>query len=164
MSTGLLEIVKQAAINVIENKQMCDLRYGEVVSVSPLKIKLTPQLTIPSSVIVVPRQLTSYEVQLNGSTIIVDNSLRIGDKVALLRKQGGQSYFVLDKISESIQSVSASISPTVETYDGSYTIVPSVESQVMETEGKYMKSDVTVTEIPYSEVSNDSNGTTVTIG
>lgn len=106
MSSGLLEIVKQAALNVIENKQMCDLRYGEVVNVSPLKIKLTPQLTIPNSLLIVPRHLTNYSVEVNADgnstissgTLLINNALKIGDKVALIRKQGGQSYFVLDRI------------------------------------------------------------------
>ena len=111
MSSGLLEIVKQAALNVIENKQMCDLRYGEVVSVSPLKIRLTPQLTIPDSLLIVPQHLTDYStdysVQVNtdgtnstvsGGTLLINNGLKIGDKVALIRKQGGQSYFVLGRI------------------------------------------------------------------
>ena len=98
MSSGLLEIVKQATLNVIENEKMCDLRFGEVVSINPLKIKLTPQLTLPSSVLIVPRHLTRYQILLNDSNVTIDNSLKLGDKVALIRKQGGQSYFVLDRI------------------------------------------------------------------
>jgi hypothetical protein len=98
MSSGLLEIVKQATLNVIENEKMCDLRFGEVVSISPLKIKLTPQLTLPSSVLIIPQHLTKYKVLLNGSSVTIDNSLKLGDKVAIIRKQGGQSYFVLDRI------------------------------------------------------------------
>jgi hypothetical protein len=29
---------------------------------------------------------------------LTNGALKIGDKVALLRKQGGQSYFILDRI------------------------------------------------------------------
>ena len=124
MSSGLIGIVKQAALDAIENAQMCDLRYGEVVSTSPLKVKVTNQLIIPSSLLVVPEHLTKREVvvyldwntesQSGGSgessfaehnhlvngtkTMLIDNELKVGDKVALLRKQGGQSYFILDRI------------------------------------------------------------------
>ena len=31
-------------------------------------------------------------------TITINNALKVGDKVALLRKQGGQSYSILDRI------------------------------------------------------------------
>ena len=104
--SSLLEIVKQAALDAIDNKQICDLRYGEVVSISPLKIKLTPQLTLPESVLIVPQHLTDHsidctmEVDSTASvgTITLNNGLKLGDKVALVRKQGGQSYFILDRI------------------------------------------------------------------
>jgi hypothetical protein len=85
MSSGLVGAIKQAARDYIDNAKMCDLRYGKVTSVSPLKVQVTNQFTIPSSMLVVPERLT------NGA-------LKIGDKVALLRKQGGQSYFILDRI------------------------------------------------------------------
>ena len=121
MSSGLIQLFKQTALDAMENSQVCDLRFGEVVSIEPLKIKVTNQLTIPSSLLFVPEHLTKREVpvyvdwytenppddssvgehnhSVNGSkTIIIDNELRIGDRVALLRKQGGQSYFILDRI------------------------------------------------------------------
>lgn len=48
-------------------------------------------------------------------------------------------------------------------YEGKYTIIPSPENQVLETQGKTMKNDVTVKSIPYYETSNFS-GITVYIG
>lgn len=84
MSSGLIQLIKQVALDAVNNTQMCDLRYGTVVSVSPLKIRVTNQFTIPSSLLVVPERLK--------------NTLKVNDKVALLRKQGGQSYFILDRI------------------------------------------------------------------
>lgn len=152
MSTGIIEIVKQAAKDVMENSQMCDLRFGTVVSTSPLKVQVTNQFTIPSSLLIVPEHLTNHTVsvsidwgtsyngehnhEVSGSTtptsggsgegkydshshtftdtssdggyhnhsisgtrqMTINNALKVGDKVALLRKQGGQSYFILDRI------------------------------------------------------------------
>lgn len=147
MSTGILNTIKQASLDAMENAQMCDLRYGTVVSVSPLKVQITPQFTIPESLLVVPQHLTNYKLDctfagtsqsmsfetnkteafnnLQGfgdtneekaikdhthkfnmnvssdggrQTITVHNGLKVNDKVALLRKQGGQSYFILDRI------------------------------------------------------------------
>lgn len=51
-----------------------------------------------------------------------------------------------------------------EYYEGEYEVIPSIEEQVLETNRKYMKDDVTVKEIPYAEVTNLANGITVTIG
>ena len=105
MSTGILPIVKQTALEAVENSQPCDLRYGEVMSVNPLKVKITPLFTLPASLLIVPHSLTTYEVNFNGMIYTVDNSLKIGDRVALLRQQGGQAYFILDRVSRYTPSI-----------------------------------------------------------
>ena len=139
MATGLIDIMKRAALDASDDAKFADLRYGTVVSVNPLKVQITNQFTLPESMLVVPKHLTEFTVQcsfdqpsqsLSGTTeksstlssesdaiknhthsinltlggssqntsITFYNSLKVGDKVALLRKQGGQSYFILDKI------------------------------------------------------------------
>lgn len=111
MASGLIDIMKRAAMDAIDAKQMCDLRYGTVVNVSPLKVQVTNLFTIPESLLIVPERLTDHKVQVTVNwetesdeairgkkTMTVHNALRVGDKVALLRKQGGQSYFILDRI------------------------------------------------------------------
>ena len=52
---------------------------------------------------------------------------------------------------------------THEYYDGSYTVTPRTEAQVLETSDKIMQSDVDVKAIPTYEVDNDK-GTTFYIG
>ena len=52
----------------------------------------------------------------------------------------------------------------VETYDGNYDVIPKTEGQTLETNQKYMKSDVTIQKIPFYNVSNESGGSTVYIG
>jgi hypothetical protein len=121
MASDLIPLIKQAAKNMIDNEQLCDLRYGRVVSTSPLKVKVTDQFIIPSSLLIVPQHLTNYKVNVNvgwttnendepetvdphdhdisgTKTMTIYNALQIGDKVALLRKQGGNSYFILDRV------------------------------------------------------------------
>ena len=107
MSSGLIPLIKQAAMDVIENGQMTDLRYGTVTGVSPVTVRTTEQFNIPASLLVVPEHLTNHRVsvtidwdtELSGTkTMTIRNGLRVGDKVALLRKQGGQSYLILDRI------------------------------------------------------------------
>ena len=102
MSTGLVKGIKIAALEAVENAQMCDLRYGTVINVNPLKVQITNQLILPKSVLVVPQNLTNFSVEVTdetgNKTLTINNELKVGDKVALLRKQGGQSYFILDRI------------------------------------------------------------------
>lgn len=47
-------------------------------------------------------------------------------------------------------------------YTGPYSVIPKIYQQILETKNKLMSDDVTVEEIPYTEVSNIS-GTTVII-
>ena len=49
-------------------------------------------------------------------------------------------------------------------YTGSYTVIPKLEDQILETEGKRMLDDVTVKEIPVYTAANPHGGITVTIG
>ena len=128
MATGLIDVIKRASMDAVANAQMCDLRYGKVTSVDPLKVHITNLFTIPESMLIVPEHLTDHEVKitLNGynwttenksggsgesnfashnhelkqseQTLKIHSALKVGDKVALLRKQGGQSYFILDRI------------------------------------------------------------------
>ena len=50
-------------------------------------------------------------------------------------------------------------------YDGEYSVSPSaVSDQTLATSRKMLDADIKIRKIPYSEVSNTSNGKTVTIG
>ena len=133
MGRSLSAGIKRAAMDAADNAQLCDLRFGTVVSTSPLKVKITNLLTLPESVLIVPRHLTDYEVDVTidwntenhththnisdtytggGSasdnthkhevsgrkSMKVHSALQVDDKVALIRKQGGQSYYILDRI------------------------------------------------------------------
>lgn len=65
MATGLVDIMKRAAMDAMDNSKPCDLRYGTVTSVSPLNVKISQQLTLPESVLIVPEKLTDYTVYVS---------------------------------------------------------------------------------------------------
>lgn len=133
MASGLVELMKRASMDAMDNAQMCDLRFGKVISTAPLKVQVTNQFIIPQSLLIVPEHLTDHEVAVTidwntenhththsisdtytggggassethnhkvvgKKTMLVHGALKVGDNVALLRKQGGQSYFILDRI------------------------------------------------------------------
>lgn len=102
MASGMIPLMKRAALEAIESSQPTDLRFGTVVNVNPLQVKVSSQLTLPSASLIVPQHLIDYNVNVTIDdeikTMVVHEALKIGDKVALLRKQGGQSYFILDRI------------------------------------------------------------------
>lgn len=147
MATGMLDIMKRAALDAVDNAKLADLRFGTVISESPLKIRVTNQFILSEQMLIVPEHLTDYTVKVSmswdtnevsnhthgysGSTgsggdpehthgysgsvvaagshkhtiasneqksLTIHNALKVGDKVALLRKQGGQNYYILDRL------------------------------------------------------------------
>lgn len=110
MSTGLIDIMKRASVGAIEASKPCDLRYGTVISANPLKIRVTNQLVLTAGVLIVPQHLTNHTVDVSAtinlpesstgsiSRLTINNALKSGDKVALLRESGGQRFYVLDRI------------------------------------------------------------------
>jgi hypothetical protein len=83
MSTGLIDIMKRAANDANEAGQPCDLRYGTVVSVNPLKVQVSHQFTIPASMLIVPINLTNYTVPVSLNWLtkeVVDHTHYYEDK------------------------------------------------------------------------------------
>ena len=53
---------------------------------------------------------------------------------------------------------------TIPAYDGEYDSIPDQNEHLIQTKGRLMQNNMIFREIPYEEVSNNSGGTTVTIG
>ena len=129
MATGLIDVMKRAAIDANESNKPADLRFGTVTSISPLKVQVTNQFILPESILIIPEHLTDYEIEVtvkdsygwntknrsggggeaafashnhdiafDRKKIFVHGALKVGDKVALMRKQGGQFYYILDRL------------------------------------------------------------------
>lgn len=125
MASGLIDIMKRAAIDAEEAGQPCDLRTGTVKSVSPLSIQISSQLILPEGLLIVPEKLTDYTIEVTPldwltenrsggggdssfashnhaitgkKKMIIHNALKVGDKVVLIRKRGGQFFYILDRI------------------------------------------------------------------
>lgn len=64
MSTGIVQLIKQAAMDAVAQGKPADLRYGTIISTSPLNVKITNTFILPSSMLVVPQHLTDYEVDV----------------------------------------------------------------------------------------------------
>ena len=83
---------------------------------------------------------------------------------SLSRKMSGES--VLRGTLSGGESLNGAICVTKEydTYSGDYKVVPKATgSQILNTANKVLKDDILVTEIPYWETSNESNGITAYI-
>lgn len=103
MSTGIIDIIKRAALDAEEAGNPCDLRYGVVSKEEPLEVTITSDFKLPEQLLIVPERLRDYNVKIeresDGFTDYynVYSGLQVGDRVALIRERGGRKYFILDR-------------------------------------------------------------------
>ena len=67
MATGIIEIMKQAAVDVMNATTLCDVVFGKVTKINPLEVQISPSLTISqeSGVLKLARQVTDYKTQMS---------------------------------------------------------------------------------------------------
>ncbi|PRS71029.1 phage portal protein [Bacillus sp. LNXM65] len=86
----LSEAIKRLAVNAVDAQSPTDLILGDVVSVSPLSVRLNEndKLIIPEELLIWPARLDEGE----------DDELEEGDSVMVLAMSGGQTFYILDKV------------------------------------------------------------------
>ena len=80
----LFTAMKQIAKDVFDTLQPADWCYGKVISLDPCQVQIDQKLPLKKEFLAV-------------RTGVSASSFKVGDKLILLRKQGGQEYLILDK-------------------------------------------------------------------
>ena len=122
-----VETLKKAAVEGVEATKPVNVYFGEVISASPLKIKVEQKMILGEKQLVLSRNVTDFKTKITaGNTqnyyytggvnsgtapvspphihavgtieITVHNGLAVGDEVILTRQQKGQKFIVLDRI------------------------------------------------------------------
>ena len=120
----MVSLVKEAAVQAVDAGKPVHLLFGQVISASPLKIQVAQKSIYTEKMLVLARDVTDYEVDIEvkqlkkkragGSgaaayeshdheykgrkKIKIYNALIVGDWVVLGRIQGGKRFVVLDRI------------------------------------------------------------------
>ncbi|MEG0416391.1 MAG: DUF2577 family protein [Erysipelothrix sp.] len=105
MSKSLGESIRNIVKNYVDDSNPADYVYATIVSIgtSSCSIKLEKTgTTIPSSMVDIPAGLSKKEIKIKIEGIIydaeVDAQLKIGDRVMVVKKLGGQKYAVVGKV------------------------------------------------------------------
>ena len=102
MSDSLVQLIKKIAMDAVRSAKMSDYKIGTVSGVSLLIIKMSNTLEIDEDFLHLSRNVTDYEVEIKIGDVIqsrtVLNSLKVGEKVLMLRKSGGQEYIIIDRV------------------------------------------------------------------
>ena len=119
----IVNTIKEIASTVISNGEPMEVIVGEVVSVSPLAIKIDPKLTVPEENIILTKNTSEWTMEMSVDHVtenraggggmaefashnhdyvgrkkyLVHNQLVMGDKVIMLKETGGQRYIALDR-------------------------------------------------------------------
>ena len=101
-ATALVKLVKQAALEAMNANAPTRICFGTVLSPSPLEISVDQKLTLKSGQLMLTNNVRDYEVEMEGPQhgkikYKVYLKLKAGEKVILLRCDGGQKYVVLDR-------------------------------------------------------------------
>ena len=80
----MFNAMKQVGENVFTAMRPADWCYGKVISLSPFQVQIDQKLPLKKEFLAV-------------RTGVSASSFKVGDKLILLRKQGGQEYLILDK-------------------------------------------------------------------
>jgi hypothetical protein len=123
-SKDMVEAMKRIAINAVNASNPTALRFGKVISTSPLKIQIDQKMTLTKEFLILTRNVKDHKVFItvdhetenkSGGTgdssfashnhaytgkkeFTVHNSLVVGDEVIMIQMQGGQKYIVIDKL------------------------------------------------------------------
>lgn len=124
---GIVKKVHQAAVEAVESTKPVNVYFGEVVSVSPLKINVEQKMVLGEKQLILTRNVTDFKTKITAGNIknyyytgdinsgtapvspshvhavgtidvTVHNGLAVGDGVILIRQQEGQRFIVVDRI------------------------------------------------------------------
>ncbi len=111
----LVNAIKKAAKDAEEAGKPVNVVIGTVTAANPLTITTEQQMPLGKSQLILSRNVTSHTVSVNvdwntesadghtqpvqgTKTMTINNGLAVGDKVWMIREQGGQRFIVVDRV------------------------------------------------------------------
>lgn len=113
----LINLIKQAAVEAVRADDPTEVLFGVVTGVNPLEVNIDQKMTLQAPMLILTNNVRDYTVEVDviwstrssgdpahshpvsGRKIMtVHNGLKLGEKVLLIKMQGGQKYIVLDRV------------------------------------------------------------------
>ena len=121
----LLNDIKTAALEAVSASYPCEIKFGTVTSVKPLAVRLEQRIILSADMLIVPQKFTDHKIKITAGNvkdfyfggdensdaqpvipphqhavgdleITVHGELNVGDKLILIRQQGGQKFLIFD--------------------------------------------------------------------
>ncbi len=103
MLPNMVEIIKMAAIDAVNDSKPTTVVFGSVLNTAPLAISIDQKLILKEAHLILTNNVKEHVVEMTDELMekrkfIVHNGLAVGDSVIMIQLQGGQKYLVLDKV------------------------------------------------------------------
>lgn len=97
---GMIEIMKKAGIEAVGASNPVNVLFGEVMNVNPLEVRIDQRFILTKEFLILTERVKRKEISIGSNAYVINEGLKQGDKLLLLRVQGGQQYVILDKVVE----------------------------------------------------------------
>lgn len=102
--SALVDEIKRLAVSAVDAGKPCGVFFGVVKNEKPLEITVEQKLTLGEGQLILTRAVSDYETQVETDgakkKIKVLNGLKVGERVVLIRLEGGQSFLVSDRVGD----------------------------------------------------------------
>lgn len=95
---NMVELIKKAAVDAVNASYPVAILTGDVISTFPLKIKIEQRLILEKEHLILSSLVSDITVETENAPIKLKLGLKQGEKVILVRVQGGQQFLVLDRV------------------------------------------------------------------
>lgn len=94
-----IQLIKQAAKDAVDASNPVGIFYGTITSTAPLQVEVDQRFTLTEEFLELTKATKELKVPVDGGGYYtLRRKLEQGDRVILLRVQGGAKYIVLDRV------------------------------------------------------------------
>lgn len=94
----LLNLIKHASLGALEAGNPLAIQFAIVTHIHPLEVNVDQRFTLEEDFLIVPDGLVELKLTIGLTEYTLRRGLEVGDKVILLRVQGGQQFIILDRV------------------------------------------------------------------
>lgn len=97
----MIDVLHKIIQDTMSAQKPADVAFGTVTGVSPLAVRIEGTMQdLPAAALILTSAVTKKVVQIQGGTVVINEGLKSGDKVILLRASRGQRFVILSKTQE----------------------------------------------------------------
>jgi Protein of unknown function (DUF2577) len=96
--SSMLALIKQAATEAVAASNPVGIFYGTIKKAMPIEVEVDQRFILTQEFLELTEATEELKVPHGDGYYIIRRKLEEGDRVVLLRIQGGQKYVILDRV------------------------------------------------------------------